>query len=172
MECCLPSPPSPVGPISCISWLWLIFPSRFCRPPSPPSAESSWLLPPPLPGAPGMGGLFRYSFTLRQCSSSLSVFGSWWEGCRCNEFLIFDDRSTNGNQCSGDLNSSSSFHLHPEEQSLGSRLELQHIDSTGGALGHFFKFTVIREDDQILERETHNIRNSYASVWEWDSLLC
>lgn len=77
IQCCLPSPPSPVGPISCISWLWLMFPSRFCRPPSPPSAESSWPLPPPLPAAPGMGGLFKYSFTLRQNSSSLSVFGSW-----------------------------------------------------------------------------------------------
>lgn len=79
IQCCLPSPPSPVGPISCISWLWLMFPSRFCRPPSPPSAESSWPLPPPLPAAPGMGGLFKYSFTLRQNSSSLSVFGSWPE---------------------------------------------------------------------------------------------
>lgn len=71
-----PSPPRPVGPISCINWLWLIFPSRFWRPPSPPSADSSWPLPPPLPDAPGIGGLFRYSFTLRQNSSSLSVLGS------------------------------------------------------------------------------------------------
>lgn len=70
-----PRPPSPVGPISCISWLWLMFPSRFCRPPSPPSADNSWP-PPPLPDAPGMGGLFRYSLTFLQYSSSLSVFGS------------------------------------------------------------------------------------------------
>lgn len=44
---------------------------------SPPSAESSWPPPPPLPRAPGMGGLFRYSLTLRQYSSSLSVLGSF-----------------------------------------------------------------------------------------------
>lgn len=30
-----PSPPSPVGPISCMSWLWLILPRRLCKPPSP-----------------------------------------------------------------------------------------------------------------------------------------
>lgn len=42
----------------------------------PPRADSS-CPPPPLPRAPGMGGLLRYSFTLRQNSSSLSVFGSW-----------------------------------------------------------------------------------------------
>lgn len=42
----------------------------------PPKADSS-CPPPPLPRAPGMGGLLRYSFTLRQNSSSLSVFGSW-----------------------------------------------------------------------------------------------
>lgn len=41
----------------------------------PPRADSS-CPPPPLPRAPGMGGLLRYSFTLRQNSSSLSVFGS------------------------------------------------------------------------------------------------
>lgn len=46
---------------------------------SPPSAESSWPPPPPLPRVPGMGGLFRYSLTLRQYSSSLSVFGSFRE---------------------------------------------------------------------------------------------
>lgn len=91
---CSPSPPSPVGPISCISWLWLMFPNRFCSPPSPPRADSSWPLPPPLPGAPGMGGLFRYSFTLRQNSSSLSVFGSWWNKAglttpkRSNEWIL------------------------------------------------------------------------------------
>lgn len=31
----LPSPPRPAGPMSCMSWLWLMFPSRLCRPPSP-----------------------------------------------------------------------------------------------------------------------------------------
>lgn len=30
-----PSPPRPAGPMSCISWLWLMLPSRLCRPPSP-----------------------------------------------------------------------------------------------------------------------------------------
>lgn len=74
---CSPSPPSPVGPISCISWLWDMFPNRFCSPPSPPRADSSCPLPPTLPGAPGIGGLFRYSLTLRQNSSSLSLFGSY-----------------------------------------------------------------------------------------------
>lgn len=31
----LPSPPKPVAPISCISWLWLMLPKRLCRPLSP-----------------------------------------------------------------------------------------------------------------------------------------
>ncbi len=31
----VPIPPSPVGPISCMSWLWLMLPRRLCRPPSP-----------------------------------------------------------------------------------------------------------------------------------------
>lgn len=42
----------------------------------PPRAERSCPPLPPLPRAPGIGGLLRYSFTLRQCSSSLSVLGS------------------------------------------------------------------------------------------------
>lgn len=43
----------------------------------PPRADRSCPPLPPLPRVPGMGGLLRYSFTLRQFSSSLSVFGSW-----------------------------------------------------------------------------------------------
>lgn len=42
----------------------------------PPSADSSWPPLPLAPSAPGIGGLFRYSLTLRQCSSSWSVLGS------------------------------------------------------------------------------------------------
>lgn len=98
----IPMPPSPVGPMSCMSWLWLMLPNRLCRPPSPlennniqhenesqgpeifrvcefllpPRADRSCPPLPPPPRAPGMGGLLRYSFTLRQFSSSLSVLGS------------------------------------------------------------------------------------------------
>lgn len=35
----LPSPPRPAGPMSCMSWLWLMFPSRLCKPPSPVRQE-------------------------------------------------------------------------------------------------------------------------------------
>lgn len=35
-----PSPPRPAGPMSCMSWLWLMFPSRLCRPPSPARQEA------------------------------------------------------------------------------------------------------------------------------------
>lgn len=42
--------------------------------------------------------------------------------------------------------------LHPEEQPLGSSLELQHIDTARGALVHPLKLTVIGEDDQVLWR--------------------
>ena len=54
----LPSPPRPAGPMSCMSWLWLMFPSRLCRPPSPAGQKvlrlglrwpgaSSWVCPHP-----------------------------------------------------------------------------------------------------------------------------
>lgn len=46
-----------------------------------------------------------------------------------------------------------SSHLHPEEQSLGAGLELQHEDASGGALAHLLEFAVIREDDQVLKTE-------------------
>lgn len=49
------------------------------RGPLPPSADSSWPALPLAPRAPGIGGLFRYSLTFRQCSSSWSVLGSCGE---------------------------------------------------------------------------------------------
>lgn len=51
-------------------------------------------------------------------------------------------------------------HLHPEEQSLGASFKLQHVDTSGGALVNPLEFTVIREDDQILEQGRHNVRHS------------
>lgn len=51
----------------------------------------------------------------------------------------------------------SSSHLHPEEQSLGASLKLQHIDTSCGALRHPLEFTVIREDDQVLEQKKQYI---------------
>lgn len=109
----------------------------------PPSAESSW---PPLafpPKAPGIGGLLRYSFTLRQCSSSLSVFGS------CKEAALGTRRAGSGS--SPDLYRLLATNLHPEEEPLGSRLELQYVHAAGRALRHPLELAVIGENDQILE---------------------
>lgn len=44
-------------------------------------------------------------------------------------------------------------YLHPEEQSLGSSFELQHIDPSGGALVHPLELTVIWEYYQVLEQD-------------------
>lgn len=44
----------------------------------------------------------------------------------------------------------SDTYLHPEEKSFGASLELQHINSSGGALVHPLELAVIREDDQVL----------------------
>uniref|UniRef100_A0A6B0V0A7 Secreted protein n=1 Tax=Ixodes ricinus TaxID=34613 RepID=A0A6B0V0A7_IXORI len=73
----------PMPPSSCTSWCWLMLLSRFCSSSSPMLFRSDWrLVPePPAPPAPprddpGMGGLFRNSFTLRTSSSSLSFLGS------------------------------------------------------------------------------------------------
>ena len=41
-------------------------------------------------------------------------------------------------------------HLHPEEQPLGSGLELEDINPAGGALVDTLELTVVREDDQVL----------------------
>lgn len=58
------------------SWGFIIIKFKYWRI-LPPSADRSCPPLPLLPRVPGMGGLFRYSFTLRQYSSSLSFFGSW-----------------------------------------------------------------------------------------------
>lgn len=41
-------------------------------------------------------------------------------------------------------------YLHPEEESFGAGFELQHINSSSGALVHTFELAVIREDDEVL----------------------
>jgi hypothetical protein len=40
--------------------------------------------------------------------------------------------------------------LHPEEESLGSGLKLEHIDPPAGTLRHTLELTVVREDNQII----------------------
>lgn len=78
----------------------------------PPSADRSCPPLPPLPRAPGMGGLFRYSFTLRQYSSSLSVFGSWDQKnkmprllninilrCKAEQTLLLQYTKTKDHEC-------------------------------------------------------------------------
>lgn len=64
----------------------------------------------------------------------------------------------------------SSSHLHPEEQSLWSSLELQHKDTSGSALAHLLEFTVIGKDDQVLVKENHNKKHSRESGGKqrWD----
>ena len=46
-----------------------------------------------------------------------------------------------------------SSHLHPEEQPLGSGLELQHVDASRRALSYPLELAVVWEDDQVLQRE-------------------
>ena len=43
-------------------------------------------------------------------------------------------------------------YLHPEEESFGAGFELQHINSSSGALVHPFELAVIGEDDQVLNQ--------------------
>lgn len=44
-------------------------------------------------------------------------------------------------------NKLTSSHLHPEEESFGTSLKLEHVDAPCRALVHSLKFAVIREDD-------------------------
>lgn len=53
----------------------------------------------------------------------------------------------------------SDTYLHPKEESFGASLELQHINSSGGALVHPLELAVIREDDQVLSE--NNKKGSY-----------
>lgn len=46
-----------------------------------------------------------------------------------------------------------SSYLHPEEESLGTSLELEHVDASRRALVHLLELAVVREDDQILEQQ-------------------
>lgn len=41
--------------------------------------------------------------------------------------------------------------LHPEEETLGSSLELQYKYTACSTLGHLFKLTVIRKNNQVLK---------------------
>lgn len=103
-----------------------------------------------------MGGLLRYSFTLRQCSSSLSVFGS------CKRIAL--GMSHNGDILIQDL--CLPTNLHPEEESFWSCLELQYIHTACGALWDSLELTVIRKNNQILE----NVSGE-TNVWENTSIF-
>lgn len=46
-----------------------------------------------------------------------------------------------------------SSYLHPEEESLGTGLELEHVDAPRRALVHPLELAVVRKDDQILEQQ-------------------
>ena len=48
-------------------------------------------------------------------------------------------------------------YLNPEEQSLGSSFELQHIHPSCSALAHPLELTVIREDDEVLHINTQEM---------------
>lgn len=48
-------------------------------------------------------------------------------------------------------------YLNPKEEFPTWRLKLQDVHTPGGALGHSFKFTVIRKDDKVLKMK--NILN-------------
>lgn len=49
-------------------------------------------------------------------------------------------------------------YLHPKEEPLGPRLELEHVHPPAGALRHALELTVVGEDDQVLPRATEEER--------------
>lgn len=56
-------------------------------------------------------------------------------------------------------------YLHPEEESFGTRFELQHINSPGRALIHPFELAVVGKDDQVLnEGEEHLLKQKTTQM--------
>lgn len=125
-----PSPPRPAGPMSCMSWLWLMFPSRLCRPPSPHSTS----------------GKVTITAQRRQLVASTPTRPQGSGHRRVVQILIDFPAVL--------LILVRLRLLHPEEESFGPCLKLEHVDPPAGALWHALELTVIGEDDQILKRGT------------------
>lgn len=121
-----PSPPRPAGPMSCMSWLWLMFPSRLCRPPSPHSTS----------------GKVTITAQRRQLVASAPTRPQGSGHRRVVQILV-DFPAVLLILVRLGL-------LHPEEESFGPCLKLEHVDPPTGALWHALELTVIGEDDQII----------------------
>lgn len=61
-------------------------------------------------------------------------------------------------------------YLHPEEEPFGACLELEHVDPPAGALRHTLELTVIREDDQILQKRKVRVSIPETRITESQNL--